>query len=180
MCCLIVAPCPIIRPIKKFMNKRNAVTFRLFNRIQQDSLFIDETAPQLVIVPVSASGGSGDDDPCAPSRAYTSADMIEQEKDKQENEVYRKPVQPSSVFASEVEGLKKTQMEPELRPDWDPVVVAALNEDFHHENPDNALDDNFMELEVDSNEAEMSDEEEERDGLTPLAFDQVTLHGIPR
>uniref|UniRef100_A0A8D8HVL6 Metabotropic glutamate receptor 8 n=2 Tax=Culex pipiens TaxID=7175 RepID=A0A8D8HVL6_CULPI len=60
MCCLIVAPCPIIRPIKKFMNKRNAVTFRLFNRIQQDSLFIDETAPQLVIVPVSASGGSGD------------------------------------------------------------------------------------------------------------------------
>lgn len=84
MCCLIVAPCPIIRPIKKFMNKRNAVTFRLFNRIQQDSLFIDETAPQLVIVPVSASGGSGDDDPCAPSRAYTSADMIEPEKDKQE------------------------------------------------------------------------------------------------
>lgn len=71
------------------------------------------------------------------------------------------------MFALEVEELKKTQ------PDWDPVVVAALDEDFDHENSDNALDDNFMELEVDSNEAEMSDEEEERDGLTPLVFDQV-------
>ncbi|KAL1403750.1 hypothetical protein pipiens_019232, partial [Culex pipiens pipiens] len=220
---------------KKFIDKKKAVTFRLVNRSQQDPLFVDETAPQHVLVPVSAPGRS-DDDPRAPSRASTSAGgKVEPEKRKQEqakfgvyfdddydylqhlrepgrNEVYWEPVQPaktagaekvsiklpSSVFASEVEeedGLmkKKALMRPGPRPDWDPDVVAALDEDFDHENPDNALEDNFMELamggegeddyfdeeeedeysDVDSNEAGMSDDDdEERDGLGPLAFDR--------
>ncbi|EDS45355.1 conserved hypothetical protein [Culex quinquefasciatus] len=220
---------------KKFIDKKKAVTFRLVNRSQQDPLFVDENAPQHVLVPVSAPGRSGDDDPRAPSRASTSAGgKVEPEKRKQEqakfgvyfdddydylqhlrepgrNEVYWEPVQPaktagaekvsiklpSSVFASEVEeedGLmkKKALMRPGPRPDWDPDVVAALDEDFDHENPDNALEDNFMELamggereddyfdegeedeysDVDSNEAGMSDDDEERDGLGPLAFDR--------
>lgn len=219
---------------KKFIDKKKAVTFRLVNRSQQDPLFVDETAPQHVLVPVSAPGRS--EDLRAPSRASTSAGKVDPDKRKQEqakfgvyfdddydylqhlrepgrNEVYWEPVQPaktagaekvsiklpSSVFASEVEeeeGLmkKKAQQRPGPRPDWDPDVVAALDEDFDHEDPENQLEDNFMELamggdggdddffdedeeeedeysDVDSNEAGMSDGEE-RDGLGPLAFDR--------
>lgn len=219
---------------KKFIDKKKAVTFRLVNRSQQDPLFVDETAPQHVLVPVSAPGRS--EDLRAPSRASTSAGKVDPDKRKQEqakfgvyfdddydylqhlrepgrNEVYWEPVQPaktagaekvsiklpSSVFASEVEeeeGLmkKKAQQRPGPRPDWDPDVVAALDEDFDHEDPDNQLEDNFMELamsgdggdddffdedeeeedeysDVDSDEAGMSDGEE-RDGLGPLAFDR--------
>lgn len=219
---------------KKFIDKKKAVTFRLVNRSQQDPLFVDETAPQHVLVPVSAPGRS--EDLRAPSRASTSAGKVDPDKRKQEqakfgvyfdddydylqhlreparNEVYWEPVQPaktagaekvsiklpSSVFASEVEeeeGLmkKKAQQRPGPRPDWDPDVVAALDEDFDHEDPENQLEDNFMELamggdggdddffdedeeeedeysDVDSDEAGMSDGEE-RDGLGPLAFDR--------
>lgn len=221
---------------KKFIDKKKAVTFRLVNRSQQDPLFVDETAPQHVLVPVSAPGRS--EDLRAPSRASTSAGKVDPDKRKQEqakfgvyfdddydylqhlrepgrNEVYWEPVQPaktagaekvsiklpSSVFPSEVEeeeGLmkKKAQQRPGPRPDWDPDVVAALDEDFDHEDPENQLEDNFMELamggdggdddffdegeeedeysDVDSNEAGMSDDDdgEERDGLGPLAFDR--------
>ena len=30
--------------------------------------------------------------------------------------------------------------------DWDPDIVAALDDDFDYEDPDNELEDNFMEL----------------------------------
>jgi len=32
------------------------------------------------------------------------------------------------------------------RPDWDPDIVEALDEDFDFDNPDNQLDDDFMEI----------------------------------
>ena len=57
---------------------------------------------------------------------------------------------PSSVFASNVEEdvglLNKAAPSSGPRPDWDPDVVAALDDDFDFENPDNELEDNFMEL----------------------------------
>lgn len=60
---------------------------------------------------------------------------------------------PSSVFASEFEEdeglLLKAAPRFGPRPDWDPDVVAALEEDFDYENPENALEDNFMELAMD-------------------------------
>lgn len=145
-------------------------------------------------------------------------DYLQHLREPGRNEVYWEPVEPtktagaekvsiklpSSVFASEVEeaeGLmkKKAQQRPGPRPDWDPDVVAALDEDFNFDDPSNELEDNFMELamggegdveegdddffdeededgeysDVDSNDAAMSDEDgEERDGLGPLAFDR--------
>ena len=32
------------------------------------------------------------------------------------------------------------------RLDWDPDIVAGLDEDFNYDDPDNQLDDNFMDM----------------------------------
>lgn len=57
---------------------------------------------------------------------------------------------PSSVFASEYEEdeglLRKAASVPGPRPDLEPDIVAALDDDFDFNDPDNQLDDNFMEL----------------------------------
>ncbi|KAI8433066.1 hypothetical protein MSG28_013924 [Choristoneura fumiferana] len=72
---------------------------------------------------------------------------------------------PSSVFASEVEedvGLLNKAASQGLCLDLDPEVVAALDEDFDFEDPDNELEDNFIELamgEGDGSDEEMSGSE---------------------
>lgn len=74
------------------------------------------------------------------------------------------------------------------RLDWDPDVVAALDDDFDYEDPNNELEDNFMELamggeadfdeeddeewedeegDIDSDGAEYSDEEDDEIGPLP-------------
>lgn len=56
---------------------------------------------------------------------------------------------PSSVFASEFEEkeglLRKSAPRYGPRPDWDPDIVAALDDDFNYDDPQNELDDDFME-----------------------------------
>lgn len=89
---------------------------------------------------------------------------------------------PSSVFASEFEEdeglLRRGNQVRGPRPDWDPDIVEALDDDFDFENPDNQLDDDFItqamvsgeedneESDVDSYDADYSDEDE--DQLAPL------------
>lgn len=55
---------------------------------------------------------------------------------------------PSSVFASEFEEdegmLRKAAPRSGPRPDLDPDIVAALDDDFDFDNPDNQLEDDFM------------------------------------
>ncbi|KAG5671975.1 hypothetical protein PVAND_002139 [Polypedilum vanderplanki] len=106
----------------------------------------------------------------------------------QRNEKIKPKIQlPSSVFASEFEEnegmLNKAAPRPGPRLDWDPEVVAALDDDFDYDNPDNELEDNFIELatgqgeeeyeydeedeEYRSDDAEFSDEDE-NDELGPL------------
>ncbi|XP_039749446.1 protein LTV1 homolog [Pararge aegeria] len=71
---------------------------------------------------------------------------------------------PSSVFASEVEedvGLLNKAASQGLCLDLDPDVVAALDEDFDFEDPDNQLEDNFIEMAM--AEAASDDEEYEDD-----------------
>lgn len=43
---------------KKFIDKKNSVTFYLAHRSQKDPLIVDETAPQRVLVPLDQAGGS--------------------------------------------------------------------------------------------------------------------------
>lgn len=78
---------------------------------------------------------------------------------------------PSSVFASEFEEsegmLNKAAPRPGLRLDWDPDVIAALDDDFDYENPANELEDNFMELATGGvdDEYEYDEEDEEYDDI---------------
>lgn len=62
---------------------------------------------------------------------------------------------PSSVFASEFEEkeglLRKSAPRYGPRPDWDPDIVAALDDDFNFEDPNNELDDNFLEKAMEGN-----------------------------
>lgn len=57
---------------------------------------------------------------------------------------------PSSVFASNIEEkvglLNKAAPVSGLRLDIDPDIVAALDDDFDFDNPENELEDNFIEL----------------------------------
>lgn len=83
---------------------------------------------------------------------------------------------PSSVFASEFEEdeglLRKAALHLGPRPDLEPEVVAALDDDFDFENPDNELEDNFMEMamggegddDYEGDSAEYSDIDSEFDG----------------
>lgn len=96
---------------------------------------------------------------------------------------------PSSVFASEFEEeegmLRKAAPRSGPRLDWDPDIVAALDDDFDYENPDNQLDDDFLTKAlgdgeaIDENDEEMDSDDysdvdsefsndEERDALGPL------------
>ncbi|XP_017461061.1 PREDICTED: protein LTV1 homolog [Rhagoletis zephyria] len=80
---------------------------------------------------------------------------------------------PSSVFASEFEEdegmLNRAAVVPGPRPDWDPDVVAALDEDFDFDNEDNLLEDDFVlkamaegdDEDEDNDEDELSDVEED-------------------
>lgn len=56
---------------------------------------------------------------------------------------------PSSVFASEFEEdegmLRKAAPRSGPRPDLDPDIVAALDDDFDFDNPENQLEDDFFE-----------------------------------
>lgn len=84
-----------------------------------------------------------------------------------QNEKAKPKIQlPSSVFASEFEEkeglLNKAAPRPGPRLDWDPEVVAALDDDFDYENPDNELEDNFMEMAM-GGEIDEDDEWEDDD-----------------
>lgn len=163
---------------KKFIDKKNSVTFHLVHRSQRDPLVADETAPQRVLVPVESQPAKSekknlddekrkkeqqkygiyfDDDydylqhlkdvstlttewervDCIPSKA-------KEQKDAPKINL------PSSVFASNVEEkvglLNKAAPVSGLRLDLDPDVVAAMDDDFNFDDPENQLEDNFIEL----------------------------------
>lgn len=178
---------------KKFIDKKNAVTFHLVHRSQQDPLAADEKAPQHVLVaasekkkkkgktsseeeqkfgiffdddydylqhlrdtskqsvhwiPVDTGNNSG-------ARVLKKKGQDKEDEDGSDEEVYivertKQLTLPSSVFASEVEEdvglLNKAAPQSGLRLDLDPDIVAAMDEDFNFEDPDNELEDNFMEL----------------------------------
>lgn len=189
---------------KKFIDKKNAVTFHLVHRSQQDPLAADEKAPQHVLVAAPAAkkkkkdktsveeehkfGIFFDDDydylqhlrdtskqtvQWVPvnsghpsySRALKENDKSQDDDENSEEEVYtvERPKQlnlPSSVFASEVEedvGLLNKAAPQGLRLDLDPDIVAAMDEDFDFDDPENELEDNFIEL---ANDPDASDEED--------------------
>ncbi|CAH4023828.1 unnamed protein product [Pieris brassicae] len=94
-------------------------------------------------------------------------------KDDIEIDVKEKLQFPSSVFASEVEedvGLLNKAATQGLCLDLDPEVVAALDEDFDYEDPDNALEDNFIELAMGEGDEDSEDESMSSDDDSNQAY----------
>lgn len=158
---------PNVRKKKKFIDRKNAVSFNLVHRSQQDPLLADDDAPKHVLVEADRSTDIGDrkkeqlkygvyyDDDydylqhLRDVRELCQSEPMEVSRASREEASQSKPlVLPSSVFASEVqtkEGLiNKGACLHGPQPDWDPDVVAALDDDFDHEDPDNILEDDFV------------------------------------
>ncbi|XP_045159962.1 protein LTV1 homolog [Mercenaria mercenaria] len=157
-----------VRKKKQFIDKKNAITFHLVHRSQQDPLVASEDASKHVLVP----GGDKDDDlRTEEQRKYgvffdDDYDYMQHLKDTNEiyevelvDRVYREEVKnvrdsglklPSSVLPSEYEkpvGLLNEAVPVRgPQPNWDPDIVEALDEDFDFDNPDNQLDDDFVQV----------------------------------
>ncbi|XP_055312888.1 protein LTV1 homolog [Sitodiplosis mosellana] len=170
-----------------FIDKKNAVTFHLVHRSQQDPLIADETAPQHVLLESNAQptqvkknetpeerkkrkteeqkyGIYFDDDYDYLQHLRTKEEHSDvhweyippanlKNKPNEEGESKAKSVGfalPSSVFASEFEEdeglLRKAALHVGPRPDLDPDIVAALDDDVEFDKPDDDIDDYFMEL----------------------------------
>jgi len=174
---------------KKFIDKKKAVTFHLVHRSQHDPLVTDENAPQHVLVPAKeAPQPSSGTKPDLTKRQEEQRkfgvyfdddyDYLQHLRDAGKQVVDWEPVEPrskgpakeesklklpSSVFASEFEEdeglLRKAVQLKGPRPDWDPDIVEALDDDFDYENPDNQLDDDFVVKAMEEGEFEDDDEE---------------------
>ncbi|XP_036890676.1 protein LTV1 homolog [Sturnira hondurensis] len=161
------------RKKKPFIEKKKAVSFHLVHRSQRDPLAADETAPQRVLLPAQKIndderraeqrkyGVFFDDDydylqhlkePSGPSELIpTSTVSILNRRNENEDPsvILSAGIKlPSSVFASEFEEdvglLNKAAPVSGPRLDFDPDIVAALDDDFDFDNPDNLLEDDFI------------------------------------
>ncbi|CAK9794762.1 Protein LTV1 homolog [Anthophora quadrimaculata] len=181
---------------RKFIDKKNSVTFHLVHRSQKDPLIADETAPQRVLVPVGNAQAAklekkkpDDDKRKEEQRKYgiyfdDDYDYLQHLKDvnslttewERVDTITSKPDDkkdipkinlPSSVFASNVEEkvglLNKAAPVSGLQLDLDPDIVAAMDEDFDYEDPENQLEDNFIQLANASKSGTEIIEEEEYD-----------------
>lgn len=64
------------------------------------------------------------------------------------------------------------------RPDWDPDIVEALDDDFDFKDPNNELEDNFMEMAMDGEEMSEDDEyTDEEDESNEVCSNQADYSG---
>lgn len=117
-------------------------------------------------------------------------EISEQLNNKHKKDKPKKIQLPSSVFASKFEEdeglLNKAAPRYGPRPDWDPEIVAALDDDFDFDNPDNELEDDFIERamnEDDDEEDEEDDYDSDFDGVSDIGSEEVegddTLGPLP-
>lgn len=161
------------RKKKPFIEKKKAVSFHLVHRSQRDPLAADETAPQRVLLPTQKVndeerraeqrkyGVFFDDDydylqhlkePSGPSELIPTSTLRVPNRGEENEEtsvISTTGIKlPSSVFASEFEEdvglLNKAAPVSGPRLDFDPDIVAALDDDFDFDNPDNLLEDDFI------------------------------------
>ncbi|KAL3172776.1 hypothetical protein MRX96_038963 [Rhipicephalus microplus] len=194
---------------KKFIDKKNAVTFQLVHRSQKDPLQADETAPKHVLLEKRTGRPFTGDD--RPGHVPVSDEKRKEEQRKygiyfdddynylrhlkdvntvadwepvihrvripagqSGDEKAKKEIRlPSSVFQSTIEEkeglLNKAVPQVGPRPDWDPDVVAALDDDFDFEDDENILEDDFIQLaegpvdatDVDGEESDSCDDEDD-------------------
>ncbi|XP_070555780.1 LOW QUALITY PROTEIN: protein LTV1 homolog [Ptychodera flava] len=153
---------------KKFIDKKKAANFQLVHRSQRDPLQADDESSQHVLRPVESAdedkrkdeqrqyGVYYDDDynylqhlkETNPQNVLVSSDKPVVPPRPKPRSQEPKIQLPASAFGSKVE--EKTGMLNKAAPisgprlDLDPDVVAAMDDDFNFENPDNELDDDFV------------------------------------
>lgn len=159
------------RKKKPFIEKKKAVSFHLVHRSQRDPLAADETAPQRVLLPTQKVndeerraeqrkyGVFFDDDydylqhlkePSGPAELIPSSFTTDRCDDEEDTSAFSSAgiKLPSSVFASEFEEdvglLNKAAPVSGPRLDFDPDIVAALDDDFDFDDPENLLEDDFI------------------------------------
>ncbi|KAF7267305.1 hypothetical protein GWI33_019455 [Rhynchophorus ferrugineus] len=156
----------------KRKGKLKGVTFQLVHRSQQDPLVADETAPQRVLVPLNDKetkdekqkrldeqhkyGIYFDDDHNYLQNLKDPRDNVMEWPDHVEKELEeRKQAKPklnlpSSVFASQIEEdvgmLSKAAPVSGPQLHLDPDIVAAMDDDFDYDDPENQLEDDFIQL----------------------------------
>lgn len=189
---------PATRKKKKFIDKKNAVSFHLVHRSQKDPLQADEDAPQRVLLPATTDKSKQLEEQQKYGIYFEDEyDYMQHLKEVSEvtEWVPAEPVQeqdeelmseastalsepklrlPGSVFGSTVErdvgvlNMAAPSSGPKL--DWDPEVVAALDEDFNFDDPANILDDDFvLKANASSDEGDMEAEDGELDDFIQQA-----------
>jgi len=173
-----------------FIDKKNAVTFQLIHRSQQDPLAADDDAPQRLLQPLGGAeevakrkeeerkwGVFFEDeynylkhlkDRKVVEHDWEAADrfIVSCSQPAQPNNAAKPKIQlPSTVFASHEEeevGLLNKAAPTGLDLSLDPDVVAAMDEDFDYEDPDNVLEDDFIQMAMEGL-GEQGDEDDEDD-----------------
>jgi len=163
-----------------FIDKKHAVSFHLVHRSQQDPLAADDEAPQRVLQPIGkikeeerAHGVFYDDDydylQHLKDRTQVEYDWSEADRfvlQAEERKVEQLNL-PSSVFASRGEeeevGLLNKAAPVGLDLSLDPDVVAAMDDDFDYEDPDNEFQDDFIQ-ELMGDGEEGGEEADDEDG----------------
>ncbi|KAJ8931610.1 hypothetical protein NQ314_015472 [Rhamnusium bicolor] len=186
-------------PKIKKIDKKKAVTFQLVHRSQQDPLVVDENAPQRVLLPVEGKDAKGREKILEEQHKYgiffdDDFNYLEHLKDIKDNKVEwpehaekelaerqekTKLKLPSSVFASEVEEevgmLNKAAPVSGPQLHLDPDIVAAMDDDFDYSDPQNQLEDNFIELANGiSSDQEFEDEYELESNFEDEEIDDVS------
>ncbi|EFA07437.1 protein LTV1 homolog [Tribolium castaneum] len=187
---------------RKFIDKKKAITFQLVHRSQQDPLIADENAPQRVLVPIHEKEKRLEEQHKYGIYYNDDCNYLEHLKDSKDNQVewpdhVEKSLKerrvkldlPATVFASkheEKEGMLSKAAPvsgPQLQ--LDPDLVAAMDEDFDYSDPENQLEDNFIELaEGVASDQEFDDEfevesdlgSEERDEVGSLPDSQLSFN----
>ncbi|GAB1610296.1 protein LTV1 homolog [Argonauta hians] len=168
----------------KFIDKKNAVTFHLVHRSQQDPMLVSEDASHFVLLPSAPNkqkqleeqrkfGIYFDDDYNYLQHLKDTDETVEMEETERFQLQSSQPCKvapdvklhlPSTVFSSGVETkvglLNKAAPHSGPKLDWDPDIVAGLDDDYDFEDPEGVLDDDFMTL---ANDKESGDEEEDSD-----------------
>jgi len=171
-----------------FIDKKNAVSFQLIHRSQQDPLAADADANQMVLQPLQSAtqkskeeerehGVFYDDqynylqhlkDRNKVEHDWSEADRFvisagERKEDKKEKGLSLPPTVFGTKGQEEEVGLLNKAAPTGLDLSLDPDIVAALDEDFDFDDPDNCLDDDFFVNAMETGDGGASDDEWEDD-----------------
>ncbi|XP_023332626.1 protein LTV1 homolog [Eurytemora carolleeae] len=183
---------------RAFIDKKNAVSFQLIHRSQQDPLAADEDAPQMILQRINKDKVKEEErkfgvfyeddynylqhlkDRTKVEHDWEAADRFILERGERDSASTPEPSikdaktrvgetisLPRVVFPSNEEeevGLLNKAAPRGLDLSLDPDVVAAMDDDFDYEDPENELDDDFILKAMGEGEDDDDDDDEGEEG----------------